>query len=92
MGRRDSVLRFEEGRAGARERCPWRERRNRAGGNARPGRRWLSGGKGREAGEGGRAWKWGADAESQERGTNEGAAPRSAANGGRAQRRAQQDL
>lgn len=37
MGRRDSVLRLGEGRTGARERVPPRERGSRAGGNARPG-------------------------------------------------------
>lgn len=37
MGRGDSVLRRGEGRAGARELCPRRERGSRAGGNTRPG-------------------------------------------------------
>lgn len=57
MGRGDSVLRRGEDRAGARERCPRRERRSRAGGDARPGSETAEWGKGRGAGGGGRAWK-----------------------------------
>lgn len=60
MGRRDSVLRRGEGRAGARERVPpegeWEPGRGERAPRVGEGR---GGGKGREAGGGGRAWKWG---------------------------------
>lgn len=72
--------------------CPRRERRRRAGGNTRPGSEMAEWGE-RPRGRGrGSCLDGGADPGTQERGTGEGAVPRSAANGGRAQRRAQQDL
>lgn len=72
--------------------CPRRERGSRAGGNSRPGSEMTEmGERPRGRGEGvvpGR----GADPATRERGTSGGATRRSAANGGRARRRAQQDL
>lgn len=93
MGRRDSVLRRGEGRAGARERVPpegeWEPGRGERAPRVGEGR----GGGERPRGRGrGSCLEVGADPGSQERGTSEGAAPRSATNGGRARRTAQQDL
>lgn len=92
MGRRDSVLRCGEGRAGARERVPPEGEREPGRGERAP--RVGDGGVGGKAegpGEGvvpGRE----ADPVTRERGTSYGAARRGAANGGSAQRRAQQHL
>lgn len=73
--------------------CPRRENGSRAGGNVRPGSEKAEEGGERPRGRGrGSCLEVGADPGSQERGTSEGAAPRSATNGGRARRTAQQDL